>query len=358
MTSMNLRKIIHIDMDAFYASVEQRDNPALRGKSVVVGGQPNSRGVVAACSYEAREYGIHSAMPCSQAYRLHPKTVFVFPRFNVYKQVSQQIHNVFALFTDMIEPLSLDEAYLDVTYSQHNKGSAILIAREIKRLIKLETKLTASAGVANNKFLAKVASDMDKPDGLFVILPEQGEDFVATLPIGKFFGIGPVTEKKMNEMGIVHGGDLKQLTLLELENAFGKAAQYYFNIVRGVDHRPVENSRQRKSMGAETTSEKDMADVAEMLKVLEKLAKRVELMMQGQALRANTLTIKVKYADFVQITRSYSNADGFETADELIACFPWLLARTQVATRPVRLLGVSVSGLTKDNECRQLLLDL
>ncbi len=355
---MTIRKIIHVDMDAFYASVEQRDNPELKGRSVVVGGQPESRGVVAACSYEARKFGIHSAMPCSKAYRLCPQTVFLSPRFKVYKEVSRQIHLVFAKFTSLIEPLSLDEAYLDVTHSECHQGSAILMAREIKYLIKDDTGLTASAGVASNKFLAKVASDMDKPDGLYVILPEEGETFISTLPIGKFFGVGPVTEKKMHALGIETGEDLKELTLLELESVFGKSAQYYFNIARGIDNRQVQNSRERKSIGAETTFEKDKVDVHIMLEVLESLAQRVGIMLQSQSLRASTITVKVKYADFKQVTRSHSNADGFETAEEITACFPWLLARTQVANRAVRLLGVSVSGLVADNEFRQLSFDL
>ncbi len=345
-------------MDAFYASVEQRDNPALRNRPVVVGGSPDSRGVVAACSYEARTFGIHSAMPSSHAWRLCPETVFVRPRFEVYRDVSKQIRKVFTQFTHLIEPLSLDEAYLDVSQSRCLDGSAILMAREIKKLIKSDTDLTASAGVAYNKFLAKIASDIDKPDGLTIILPGQGEAFVADLPIGKFYGIGPVTERKMLELGVVKGANLKRLSLAELKNHFGRSAQYYYDIARGIDQRPVENARERKSIGSETTFERDVTDIRTMLDTLENQAQSVVAHLQQQNLCARTLTIKVKYADFVQVTRSYSSKPGFECIEELLACFPWLLARTEAGKRPVRLLGVAVSSLVANSDARQLSLDL
>ncbi len=341
-------------MDAFYASVEQRDDPSLRKQSVVVGGAPDSRGVVAACSYEARAYGIHSAMPCSQAWRLNPDTVFVPPRFDVYRRISNQIRQIFLRFTDLIEPLSLDEAYLDVSHVEHSNGSAILIAKEIKKQILTETQLTASAGVSYNKFLAKVASDMDKPDGLYTILPEQGERFIETLPIGKFFGIGPVTEKKMLSLGIKNGGDLKRRTLAELKQSLGSSAEYYYQIARGRDDRPVQSSRERKSIGSETTFEKDLREVPAMLDVLNQLAESVAVHLQEHELCASTLTVKIKYSDFTLITRSYSSNQGFESAAEMSACFPWLLARSDAANRPVRLLGVSVSGLKPIHSFRQL----
>ncbi|MCB1755244.1 MAG: DNA polymerase IV [Gammaproteobacteria bacterium] len=353
-----MRKIIHVDMDAFYASVEQRDDPALRNRPLVVGGAPDSRGVVAACSYEARAYGIRSAMPCSQAWRLCPETVFVPPRFEVYRGISQQIRQVFAAFTDLIEPLSLDEAYLDVSACPQLDGSAVLIAREIKKRILGETGLTASAGVSYNKFLAKVASAMNKPDGLTVILPGEGEAFVETLPIGKFYGIGPVTEKKMLALGIKNGADLKQRSFAELQKYFGRSAAYFFNIARGRDERPVESARERKSIGSETTFEKDLDDIPLMLDVLAQQAHSVSGHLQQQQLCASTLSIKVKYADFTQVTRSYSVAQGFESAEEMIACLPWLLARTEAAGRPVRLLGISLSGLKPVSDFRQLQLDL
>lgn len=354
---MSGRKIIHIDMDAFYASVEQRDDPALRNKPVVVGGKPDSRGVVAACSYEARTYGIRSAMPCSQAWRLCPETLFVSPRFEVYREVSRQIRSVFSDYTSLIEPLSLDEAYLDVTSTTKCEGSATLIAKQIKEDILNETGLIASAGVSYNKFLAKVASDVDKPDGLTVIRPHQGPSFVEQLPIGKFFGIGPVTEKRMLSLGIRHGADLKKRSFNELKTHFGKSAAYFYNIARGEDDRPVESSRERKSIGSETTFDTDLTEVPAMLDVMENLAQSVAGHLQHHELRAATLTIKVKYSDFTQVTRSYSIGQGFESAADMAQCFPWLLARTEAATRAVRLLGVSVSGLKPVDGERQLSLE-
>lgn len=247
------RKIIHVDMDAFYASVEQRDFPELKGKPLIVGGQPDSRGVVAACSYEARKFGIHSAMASSRAYRLCPEAIFVRPRFDAYKEASNIIREIFWRYASEVEPLSLDEAYLDVTYTESFNGSATLIAKAIKSEILAETGLIASAGVSYNKFLAKIASDMDKPDGLYLIRPEQGQEFVNKLPIGKFHGIGPATEAKMKNLGIHTGNDLRQKTLAELTERFGKSGQYYYNIARAIDERPVRSQRIRKSLGKETT---------------------------------------------------------------------------------------------------------
>lgn len=355
---MSGRKIVHVDMDAFYASIEQRDDPSLRHRPVVVGGKPDSRGVVAACSYEARVFGIRSAMPCSQAWRLCPQTVFVPPRFEVYRDVSAQIRKVFRHYTPLIEPLSLDEAYLDLTECTQYGGSATLIARAIKRRIRQDTGLTASAGVSYNKFLAKVASDVDKPDGLTIIRPHQGEAFVASLPIGRFYGIGPVTEKKMRSLGIETGADLRRLSFSELEGYFGKSAGYFYNVARGQDERPVESSRERKSIGSETTFAEDLDEVPAMLEVLTGLAHSVAGHLQEHALRASTMTIKVKYSDFTQVTRSYSVVEGFEHADDMVVCLPWLLGRTDAAQRAVRLLGVSVSGLKPASPRRQLSLDL
>ena len=352
------RKIIHIDMDAFYASVEQRDNPTLKGKPVVVGGKPDSRGVVCAASYEARRFGIRSAMPCSRAWRLCPEAVFVPPRFETYRAVSREIREIFQQYTDRIEPLSLDEAYLDVTYSDRADGSATLMAEAIRAEIFRQTALTASAGVSNNKFLAKTASDFNKPDGITVVLPGQAEAFVAQLEIGRFHGIGPVTEKKMQAQGIFNGADLRQRSLEELRTLFGKSAGYFYNIARGRDDRPVESDRERKSIGAETTFAVDMSDVPAMLEVLNNLAESVVGHLQRQELCATTVTVKVKYSDFQQITRSYTDGRGFDAAADLQACFPWLLSRTEAASRSVRLLGVSVSGLKSLDEMRQLRLDI
>lgn len=348
------RKVIHVDMDAFYASVEQRDNPDFRGRPLVVGGSPESRGVVAACSYEARQFGIHSAMACSVAYRLCPQTIFVRPRFETYKSISRQIRNIFFEYTDLIEPLSLDEAYLDVSQSVHCDGSAVLIAEEIRRKIFEQTQLTASAGVSYNKFIAKVASDVNKPNGITIVLPKNGERFVAELSIGQFFGIGPVTEKKMHSLGIKTGADLHRKSLDELIHHFGRSAQYYYQVVRGIDERPVETGRERKSIGAETTFEKDITDTIAMLEVLENLMHEVADSLHHLELRAKTLTIKVKYADFTQVTRSYSPAQGFEVESEMADCFTLLLKRTEAGRRAVRLLGVSLSNFQPREGTRQL----
>ncbi len=352
------RKIIHVDMDAFFASVEQRDAPEYRGRPLIVGGKPDSRGVVAACSYEARRFGIHSAMPCSRAYRLCPQAVFVRPRFEVYRAVSAQIRDIFHRFATAVEPLSLDEAYLDVSDTPAHDGSATLIAKEIKSLILEETGLTASAGVSYNKFLAKVASDMDKPDGLAVIRPEEGAAFVETLPIGKFFGVGKVTEAKMHALGVFTGGDLRALSLARLQKHFGKSAHYYYQIARGIDERPVQPRRGRKSSGKETTFAHDVSDVSQMLETLNALAEKVGSALEARQQRAQTLTIKVKYADFQQLTRSISLETGFTSVAEMKSFLPYLLEKTEVAQRPVRLLGVSLSGFESCGGDRAVQLNL
>jgi len=247
-------------MDAFYAAVEQRDNPELRGKPVIVGGSPNSRGVVATASYEARPYGVHSAMPCSQAARLCPQGIFVKPRFEVYKKVSLQIREIFFEYTDLVEPLSLDEAYLDVTENHVSNPSATLIAREIRQKIKEKTGLTASAGVSNSKFLAKVASDYNKPDGQMVIPPEEAAAFIEELPIHKFYGVGKATQKKMHSLGIKKGKDLKQWTEIDLVKAFGKSGRHYYRIARAIDHREVKPHRVRKSYGKKLLEETEVGE--------------------------------------------------------------------------------------------------
>lgn len=333
-------------MDAFFASVEQRDHPEYRNKSLIVGGKPNSRGVVAACSYEARQFGIHSAMPCAQAYRLCPDAIFVPPRFEAYREVSNQIREIFWKYASEVEPLSLDEAYLDVTYTAEYDGSATLIAKAIKKQILEKTNLIASAGVSYNKFLAKIASDMDKPDGLYVIRPDQGESFVARLPIGKFFGIGPVTETKMKKAGIKTGKDLRQWTLAQLKEKFGKTGEYYFNIARAIDHRPVRSKRVRKSLGKETTFANDIHSVDELLNTLERLAEQVIESLEKQKMKARTITVKVKYADFKQVTRAYTSKEilDIKTIKESL---PLLLAKTEAGKSPVRLVGLSLSGFDK-----------
>ncbi len=339
------RKIIHIDMDAFFASVEQRDHPAWRGRPVIVGGRPDSRGVVAACSYEARDFGIHSAMPCSQAYRLCPDALFVPPRFEVYRAVSRQIRDIFWRYACSVEPLSLDEAYLDVTYTASCNGSATCMAREIRRQIREETGLTASAGVSYNKFLAKIASDMDKPDGLYVITPQDGPAFVESLPVGRFYGVGPATEKKMHRLGIRTGADMKAWSLADLRRHFGKAAAYYYDVARGVDERPVRSRRARKSLGRETTFEKrDVLDVDVLLDVLYGLAEQVCERLREMGLRGRRLTIKVRYADFSQLTRSHTSAHALDGIDDMRPLIARLLAATDAGRIPVRLVGISIGA--------------
>jgi DNA polymerase-4 len=344
-TGQPLRKIIHIDMDAYYAAVEQRDNPAYRGKPVVVGGRPDARGVVATCSYEARKFGIHSAMPSSQAYRLCPQAVFVKPRFEVYKDVSTAIRRIFADYTDLFEPLSLDEAYLDVTEISRCQGSATLIAKEIKEKIRQQTGLTASAGVSYNKFLAKIASDLDKPDGLYLITPEQGPGFVEQLPIGKFHGIGKATEKKMHTLGIRTGLDLKQWPLPLLVQHFGKSGQHYFDIARGIDNRPVRNFRPSKSVGVEVTYQEDLEDPAVILQQLLDLMGKALTRLAAKQMTAYTLTVKLKYHNFVQITRSKTLPQPITRVEGIETVLADLLKDTGIGAKKVRLLGVALSSL-------------
>ncbi|MBN1956979.1 MAG: DNA polymerase IV [Desulfuromonadales bacterium] len=342
------RKIIHVDMDAFYAAVEQRDQPQLRGKPVVVGGRPDSRGVVATCSYEARRFGIHSAMSCARAYRLCPQAVFVRPRFDVYLKVSQEIRRIFFQYSDLVEPLSLDEAYLDVTCNKKNLQSATWVAQSIRRDIRDQTALTASAGVSYNKFLAKIASDMHKPDGLTVVTPEQAEAFIAELPIRKFHGVGRVTEKKMHRLGIMTGYDLRQHDLDDLIREFGKSGHYFFNIARGIDLRPVTPDRLRKSIGKELTLKEDIADIGQMLTILGGLADKVSASLKQKQTSGLTLTLKVKYADFQLITRSISSATAIHKAEDILLLAEQLLKRTAAGQRAVRLLGVTISQLTNE----------
>lgn len=340
------RKIIHVDMDAYFASVEQRDDPSLRGKPVVVGGPPDSRSVVSTCSYEARKFGVHSAMPCSQAYRLCPHAVFVPPRFEVYKQVSRQIREIFHDYTVLVEPMSLDEAYLDVTENKKGNPSGTLIALEIKKRIIAVTGLTASAGVSYCKFIAKIASDYHKPDGLTVIPPEKAAAFIESLPIGKFFGIGKVTEAKFRDMNVLTGKDLKALPLDTLTAAFGKSGRYYYEIARGIDDRPVNPNWIRKSIGRETTFERDLKDLEEMDGVLRELAVKVERMLAKRSLAGRTVTLKVRYANFQRITRSKSFDFPVSHSLQLGDTACRLLRHTEAGKRLVRLLGISVSNLT------------
>ncbi len=349
------RKIIHVDMDAFYASVEQRDDPRLKGKPVIVGGDPRSRGVVAACSYEARRFGIHSAMACATAYRLCPAAVFIRPRFDVYRSVSHQIRAVFHRYTDLVEPLSLDEAFLDVTENKPGIASATRIAQAIRRQIVQATGgLTASAGVSFNKFLAKVASDCNKPDGITVVTPDSAPTFIDRLPIRKFFGVGKVTEERMHHLGIRTGADLKRLTRERLVEHFGKAGNYYYQIAHGEDDRPVEPDRIRKSYGKETTLASDIDDTGRMLDILDGLAERVAAGLRREDRRGVTLTLKVRYHDFRTITRSVTLSDPFCDKAAMMAQVRRLLRNTDAGKKPVRLLGLSVSNFLDgrpDNVC-------
>lgn len=338
------RKIIHIDMDAFYAAVEQRDFPQYRGKPIVVGGSPDGRGVVATASYEAREYGIHSAMSARRAIQLCPQATFVRPRFDAYKSVSVSIREIFKRYTDLIEPLSLDEAYLDVTEDKLQIGSALEIAQLIKDAIKNELNLTASAGVSSNKFIAKIASDMNKPDGLTFIGPSKIEAFMEKLPVEKFFGVGKVTADKMKKMGLHNGADLKKLSEQELIRKFGKTGKFYFKIVRGIDERPVQPHRLSKSLSVEDTFEQDLSTTEEMVTELEQLAEKVVERLEKNQLKGKTLTLKIKFDDFSQITRNQSFPAAFSDYATIIKGAAELLLKAELEGRAVRLLGISLSN--------------
>lgn len=340
-----IRKIIHVDMDAFYASVEQRDRPELRGRPVIVGGDPQSRGVVAACSYEARKFGIHSAMASSRAYKLCPEAVFIRSRFDVYRAVSAQIREIFDEYTDLVEPLSLDEAFLDVTENRAGTVSATQIALDIKKQIRERTGgLTASAGVSYNKFLAKVASDMNKPDGITVVTPDQAAAFIDKLPIRKFFGVGKVTEEKMLQLGIKTGAGLKQMAKETLVELFGKSGAYFYAIAQGIDDRPVEPNRIRKSLGKETTLSEDIEDPDQMLEILEEIAFELENSLIKRDLKGRTISLKLKYHDFQIVTRSITLDEPTDASAVIIGHVRSLLQKTEAGARKVRLLGISMSN--------------
>jgi DNA polymerase-4 len=341
----SLRKIIHIDMDAFYASVEQRDNPDLKGKPIIVGGSPEGRGgVVATASYEARKYGVRSAMPSKTALRLCPVAIFIKPRFAAYKDVSEKIRAIFLRYTDLVEPLSLDEAYLDVTNDKLGVGSAIDIAKQIRLAIHQELQLTASAGVSVNKFVAKMASDINKPDGLAFIGPSAIAGFMEKLPVEKFHGVGKVTAEKMKSMGLHTGADLKQLTKNELTKQFGKVGNFYFNIVRGIDDRAVEPHRETKSISAEDTFPFDLTDPEEMYKAIDLLSATVARRARHHDLKGRTVTLKIKYSDFKQITRNLSLSDAVDDAETIFATARKLLDATEPDNKLIRLLGIGISN--------------
>jgi DNA polymerase IV len=343
-------------MDAFFASVEQLDNPELKGKPVAVGGS-GERSVVAAASYEARKFGVRSAMPSVIAKRLCPQLIFVKHNFERYNEVSSQVFEIFREYTDIVEPLSIDEAFLDVTADKKNIGSATIIAKHIKKEIRKRTGLTGSAGISVNKFLAKIASEIKKPDGLFVILPEDAEKFIEALPVEKFYGIGKVTAEKMHKLGIHYGSDLKKLDLVSLVRNFGKAGVFYYDIVRGNDDRPVETDQERKSVGTELTFEKDLTTRFEIIAELYRIEKELMSRLESAETTGRTITVKIKFADFKQITRSKTLHDYIHDFDTLHREVSEIRKALNLEGKKIRLLGVSISNLEND-DCadRQLIL--
>jgi DNA polymerase-4 len=340
-----VRKIIHIDMDAFYAAVEQRDFPEYRGKPLVVGGSPEGRGgVVATASYEARKYGIRSAMTAKKAQQLCPFAIFVRPRFAAYKEVSQKIREIFSRYTDLIEPLSLDEAYLDVTEDKLGIGSAISIAEQIKQAIKDELQLTASAGVSINKFTAKIASDMNKPDGLTFIGPSKMTRFMEKLPVERFFGVGKVTAEKMKRQGLHTGADLKKLTEERLVQLFGKTGKFFYKIVRGIDNRPVQPNQETKSISAEDTFSYDLGKGEELDEWLVQIAKSAYKRLQHYNIYGRTITLKVKFENFKQVTRSVSFPMPISDLELILETTQMLLKQLEFDDKKVRLIGVGFSN--------------
>src|SRR3954471_8655588 len=343
-----VRKIIHVDMDAFYASVEQRDDPNLKGKPVAVGG--GHRGVVTAASYEARPFGVRSAMPSVTAKRRCPELIFVKPRFDVYRAVSQQIRAIFLDYTDLVEPLSLDEAYLDVTEDRRGLGTARAIAEDIRRRIREELGLTASAGVSYCKFIAKLASDHRKPDGLTVITPERGPEFVASLPVARFHGVGPVTARKMERLGIMTGADLQEWSLPALEAQFGSSGSWYWRICRGIDERELKPDRPYKSVSAERTFDEDLRDPDRLAAELERIAGYAWARIERAEVAGRTVTLKVKFGDFTIITRSKSFSALVPDIDAFLAAGQALLSSLHPLPKGIRLLGLGLHNLCEGEE--------
>ncbi len=337
-------------MDAFFAAVEQRDNPALRGLPVIVGGPAEKRGVVSTCSYEARAFGVHSAMATARAKRLCPQGVFISGNMEKYAAVSRKIREVFYQYTDLVEVLSIDEAFLDVTASPKLGRSATRLAQEIQREIFRRTCLTCSAGVSYNKFLAKVASGLNKPAGVTVIPPDRAIDFLENLPVEKFYGIGRATASRLKNMNIRYGRDLKAMDLNMLKSHFGKNGEFYYYIVRGIDDRPVDPGGERKSFGRETTFPQDLTDPGKMRIFIRKLALKVSRMLQKEKVRCRSVTVKVKYSDFNTVTRSMSFHSPTDDGDEIGSIAVELLGRTEAGNKPVRLLGVSSGNLISRSE--------
>ena len=341
-----LRKIIHIDMDMFYAAVEMRDRPELRGRPLVVGGRPDSRSVATTANYEARAFGIHSGMPCAEARRRCPQCLFIPPDFKKYQQVSEQIHDIFHEFTDLVESVSLDEAYLDVTRNTKNEPSATRLAREIKARIFAATGLTASAGVASSMFVAKIASDARKPDGLCVVRPSQVMDFIRPLAVIRIPGIGRVTDAQLEKLGIRTVADLEKSPLPFLEEHFGKFGRYLHDIARGIDERPVTPWRERQSYGAEETFASDILEKEPLLRYLEECARRVFTELQEEGKQGRTVTLKIKYGDFQIATRRQTFESFLSSPGAVFQAACALLERTEAGSRPVRLAGISLSNFT------------
>ncbi len=348
-----VRKIIHIDMDAFYVSVEQLDNPYLKGKPVVVGGN-SRRGVIAAAGYEARKFGIRSAMPSAKAYRICPSIIFVKPRFDRYKEVSAKIHEIFRRYTDEIEPLALDEAFLDVTYNKMELQSATMIANQIREAIRSEVGITCSAGISYSKFFAKIATEVNKPDGFFTITPEQGPEYVKSLAIEKFFGVGKVTADKMNRLGIFKGEDLLKYTKPELSKLFGKSGPFFYNISRGIDNRKVKSDRVRKSVGAERTYSSNIYDKETFQESLAEIKEILWSRIQKSRKYGRTVTLKIKYEDFTNLTRSQSIKKEIRTPNQLNKCLEEIISKENLLTKGIRLIGIQISGFKTETKDGQL----
>ena len=353
-----MKKIIHVDMDAYFAAIEIRENPSLKGKCVIVGGLPTGRGVVSTCSYEARQYGVRSGMPSHQAWNLCPQGIFVHSNFHLYKEVSAQIREIFQRYTDVVEPASLDEAYLDVTDNKIDEPDARVIARKIKADILAETRLTCSAGVSFNKFLAKIASDMNKPDGLTIIDHNNAQEILFALPIGKFHGIGKVTATRMEKLGIHNGGDLYKRELAELLKHFGKVGHFFYNVVRGIDKREVQSSWDPKTISCENTFEEDLGDIQLLLEELHLITQRLAVRMVQKGIKGRVLNLKIRYASFEINTRSCPLPEYTQDAKLIFSYAQKLLVANWDAKQKVRLLGVGLGKLDlgKDDDNGQVTL--
>jgi len=353
-----MKKIIHVDMDAYYAAVEIRENPSLKGKPLIVGGHPQSRGVVSTCSYEARKFGIHSGMSSFQAWQLCKSAIFVFPNFSLYKEISSQIREIFHKYTDQVEPMSLDEAYLDVTENKINEPLAVNIAKAIKKDILKTTRLTCSAGVSYNKFLAKIGSELKKPDGLVVITPEKAQEVLFNLPIEKFYGIGKVTAARMKHMGIHNGKDLYQLELRDMIKRFGKSGVFYYYVVRGIDEREIIPYSEPKSISCETTFDEDIDSFQELTEVLAQLSDKLSFRMQSKQINGQALNLKIKYDNFETVTKSLSLSQMTNDRDIIYHYTEQLLIQHWDGKRKIRLLGIGLNKLDTEYKDEQMELKL